>query len=118
MNRPGHFHRHDPASRDRATYRVLTISRAVAAGATAVTAVLIGLAFHETPSHVKSAAGPTASVSGAPSTTSPSTTSPSTTSPNSGGAGVGSTLSPPTTAPSVPTTTPTPPPSRVVSGQS
>jgi hypothetical protein len=110
---PGHFHRHDPASRDRATYRVKAISRAVAAGATATTAILIGLAFHETPNHVKSAVGPTASVSETPTTTPPSTTPPT-----SGGTGTGSTLSPPTTTPSVPTTTPTTSPHRVVSGQS
>jgi hypothetical protein len=123
VSTPGHFHRRDSASRDRAAYRVKSISRVVAAGATAATGVLIGLAFHETPNHVKALAEPTASANGVTPTTSPpttSTSSPPTTSPASAGTGAGSTLSPPTTAPtapSVPVTTPTTSPARVVTGQ-
>jgi len=122
---PGHFHRHDPVNRDRGVFRVKAITRVVAVGATATTGVLIALAFHETPNHVRILAHPAASVGGSTPATSPTasrattpSTTPTTAPAATGTTGTPTTLSPPTTVPSAPVRAQNQPPTRVVTGQS
>ncbi len=82
------YHRHDPADRDEAIDRVSRTTRWLIAGSLLGTGVLVGVAAHELPGKSTSAA------------TSGSTGSTSSGSTGSTGSG-GSTVTPPTSAPTV-----------------
>ena len=108
------YHRHDPADRDEAIHRVRRTTRWLIAGSLLGTGVLVGVAAHELPGKSTSAAtsGSTGSTGTGASSGSSSSSGSSTSSGGSSGSGTnssglgssgsgGSTVTPPTSSPTV-----------------